>query len=154
HRVRAVVTNTGNSNCSTGAQGAADAAEMARMVARKFMVLDDEVLVGSTGTIGRLLPMDRVEAGINAVEVATGADTVFARAIMTTGRRAKRIAVAVDVDARTYTVGGSAKGSGMIHPDMATMFGFLTTDAPVELPWLEDTVREVCDRSFNMVDVD
>ena len=151
---RAIVANSGCSNVATGAQGVEDALRMTALAAAKLGVDAEHVLVGSTGVIGRLLPMDRIEAGIDAVEVSESGGEAFARAIMTTDTHPKEAAVRVEVDGRTYTVGGVAKGSGMIHPDMATMFGFLTTDAPADREWLQATLRRVCDRSFNMVDVD
>ena len=151
---RAIVANSGCSNVATGAQGVEDALRMTALAAAKLGIDAEHVLVGSTGVIGRLLPMDRIEAGIDAVEVSESGGEAFARAIMTTDTHPKEAAVRVEGDGRTYTVGGVAKGSGMIHPDMATMFGFLTTDAPADRDWLQATLHRVCDRSFNMVDVD
>ncbi len=151
---RAVIVNSGNANCCTGDQGAADARRMAELTAAKLGVAPEDVLVGSTGVIGRLLPMDRVAAGIAALSPVAGGGDAFANAIMTTDTYSKQTAARLRVDGRTYVVGGAAKGSGMIHPDLATMFGFLTTDAPADPAWLRETLRAVCDRSFNMVDVD
>lgn len=151
---RAIVANSGNSNVATGPQGAADAVRMAALAAAKLGVAEPDVLVASTGVIGRLLPMDRIAAGVGAVEVSRAGGEDFARAIMTTDTHPKQAAARVEAAGRTYTVGGVAKGAGMIHPDMATMFGFLTTDAPAEHAWLQATLRRVCDRSFNMIDVD
>ena len=151
---RAIVANSGNSNVATGAQGVEDAVRMAALAAAKLGLDEQHVLVASTGVIGRLMPMDRIAAGIDAVEVSQTGGEDFARAIMTTDTHPKQAAVRVEAGGRTYTVGGVAKGSGMIHPDMATMFGFLTTDAPADYAWLQATLRRVCDRSFNMIDVD
>ena len=151
---RAIVANSGCSNVATGEQGVEDALRMTALAAAKLGVDEQHVLVASTGVIGRLLPMDRIESGVNAVEVTETGGEDFARAIMTTDTHPKQAAVRVEAGGRTYTVGGVAKGSGMIHPDMATMFGFLTTDAPADREWLQATLRRVCDRSFNMVDVD
>ena len=151
---RAIVANSGNSNVATGPRGVEDAVRMAALAAAKLGVDEQHVLVASTGVIGRLLPMDRIESGINAVEVSETGGEAFARAIMTTDTHPKQAAVRVEAGGRTYTVGGVAKGSGMIHPDMATMFGFLTTDAAADRDWLQATLRRVCDRSFNMIDVD
>ncbi|MEX2373882.1 MAG: bifunctional glutamate N-acetyltransferase/amino-acid acetyltransferase ArgJ, partial [Dehalococcoidia bacterium] len=114
----------------------------------------DEVLVGSTGVIGRMLPMAKVEDAIAAVPLTRDGGYAFARAIMTTDTHEKQCALRFTVDGRTYHVGGCAKGSGMIHPDMATMYGFVTTDAPVDPAWLKSTWKAAVDRSFNMVDVD
>ncbi|MXZ46414.1 MAG: bifunctional glutamate N-acetyltransferase/amino-acid acetyltransferase ArgJ [Chloroflexi bacterium] len=151
---RAIVANSGCSNVATGAQGVEDALRMTAFAAAKLGVDEQHVLVASTGVIGRLLPMDRIESGVDAVEVTETGGEDFARAIMTTDTHPKQAAVRVEAAGRAYTVGGVAKGSGMIHPDMATMFGFLTTDAPAERDWLQATLRRVCDRSFNMIDVD
>ena len=151
---RAIVANSGNSNVATGPRGAEDAVRMAALAAARLGVPEREVLVASTGVIGRPLPMDRIEAGIAAVEVSEAGSEAFARAIMTTDTRPKQAAARVEAGGRVYTVGGVAKGSGMIHPDMATMFGFLTTDAPADRVWLQAALRRVCDRSFNMIDVD
>ena len=151
---RALVVNSGNSNVATGAAGEADAERMAELAAAALGVAAADVLVASTGVIGRRLPMDRIEAGIAAVELSREGGAQFARAMMTTDTRPKEHALRVEADGRSYIVGGAAKGAGMIHPDMATMFGFLTTDAPVERDWLQDTLREVTNRSFNMIDVD
>jgi len=153
-RARAIVVNSGNANTATGQQGAADARRMAELAATHLGLDPAEVLVGSTGVIGRPLPMEKIEAGIAAIAVDRDGGARFTRAIMTTDTRPKAAAVQCTVAGHTYTVGGAAKGSGMIHPDLATMFGFLTTDAPADHAWLQATLREVCDRTFNMVDVD
>ena len=151
---RALVVNSGNSNVATGEAGRADARRMAGLAAARLGVGPDEVLVASTGVIGRRLPMDRIGAGIAAVEVGPGGGADFARAMMTTDTRPKEAALRVEAGGRTYAVGGAAKGSGMIHPDMATMFAFLTTDAPAERGWLDAALRAAADRSFHMIDVD
>ena len=151
---RAIVANSGNSNVATGPRGAEDAVRMAALAASKLGVDEHLVLVASTGVIGRMLPLDRIAAGIDATEVSEAGGEDFARSIMTTDTHAKQAAVRFEAGGHTYTVGGVAKGSGMIHPDMATMFGFLTTDAPADRDWLQAALRRVCDRSFNMIDVD
>ena len=151
---RAIVVNSGNANVATGEAGAADAQRMAELAAARLGVAVGEVLVGSTGVIGRKLPMDRIAAGVAKIEVNPGGGPQFARAMMTTDTRAKEAALRFEVDGRRYTVGGAAKGAGMIHPDMATMFAFLTTDAAASRAWLQETLRAVADRSFNMIDVD
>ncbi|MCK9486535.1 MAG: bifunctional glutamate N-acetyltransferase/amino-acid acetyltransferase ArgJ [Dehalococcoidia bacterium] len=152
--VRGVVCNSGNANTVTGAQGADDCQRMASLAGARFGASADEMLVGSTGVIGRMLPMDRVEAALETIEVSREGGTDFARAIMTTDTHDKQCALRVTAAGRTYHVGGCAKGSGMIHPDMATMYGFVTTDAPVTPEWLKATWKAAVDRSFNMVDVD
>jgi glutamate N-acetyltransferase/amino-acid N-acetyltransferase len=153
---RAIVVNSGCSNVATGARGLADARRMAELAAERAGVSADEVLVASTGVIGRPLPMDKIDAGIAAISLANGAaaGTAFARAIMTTDTVAKSRALRVRVGDRSYVIGGAAKGSGMVHPDMATVLCFLTTDAPVEASWLQHTLAAVGDDSLNMIDVD
>lgn len=154
--VRAVVTNSGNANTWTGEQGTRDARRMAELAAERLDLAPAEVLVGSTGVIGRPLPMELVERGVAAIEL--GADevaaTAFARAMMTTDTRPKQTARRVEIEGRRYTVGGAAKGSGMIHPLMATMFAFLTTDAPAAPGWLDATLRAASADSFEMLDID
>ena len=155
-RARAVVANSGNANTWAGEQGPRDAGRMAELAAARLGLEATQVLVGSTGVIGRPLPMELVERGIGAVELGAGAasGTTFARAIMTTDTRPKEAARRVSHGGRVYTVGGAAKGSGMIHPLLATMFAFLTTDAPVAPGWLDATLRAVSAESFEMLDVD
>ncbi|MBM4363674.1 MAG: bifunctional glutamate N-acetyltransferase/amino-acid acetyltransferase ArgJ [Deltaproteobacteria bacterium] len=153
-RARAVVVNSGCSNVATGERGRSDARAMARLAGEHLGVPEEEVFVASTGVIGRPLPMDRIESGIRAVRATREGGEEFSRAIMTTDTVMKRRAVRITASGRTYTVGGTAKGSGMVHPDMATVLCFLTTDAPVPAAWLAATLREVADVSLNMVDVD
>ncbi len=150
----ALVCNSGNANTVTGDQGTRDCRRMAELTASKLGLQPEEVLVGSTGVIGRLLPMDLIEAGIRGVELSEDGGTAFARAIMTTDTHPKQVAARVKIGGQTYTIGGCAKGSGMIHPNMATMFAFLTTDAPAAPAWLQTTLRAVADRTFNMIDID
>jgi len=148
---RAVVVNSGNANASTGRQGVADTEAMAAAVGDVLGCPANEVLVCSTGVIGVPMPMDRV---LPAVRAAAGDLTAdggrAARAIMTTDTFAKEAAVTVD----GLTVGGIAKGSGMIHPDMATMLGFVVTDAVVPADALQALTASVAERTFNAVTVD
>jgi glutamate N-acetyltransferase/amino-acid N-acetyltransferase len=152
--MRGLVVNSGNANTVTGDQGTRDCARMAELAAEVLGVTADEVLVASTGVIGRQMPMEKMERGIRAVTLSPEGGTLFTRAIMTTDTREKSCAVRIQAGGQRYTVGGCAKGSGMIHPDMGTMFAFITTDAPADRNWLQSTLREVTDRTFNMVDVD
>ena len=153
-RAQAIVVNAGCANVANGAQGMADAEEMSRLAAAVAGCTADDVAVCSTGVIGRPLPMERIREWLPRIELRQDGGFDLARAIMTTDTRPKHIAAAVEVDGRRYTVGGIAKGSGMIHPDMATMFGFLTTDAPLTPTYCDAVLRRVVDRSFNMVSVD
>lgn len=152
--IRAVIVNSGNANSSTGTQGDADAEEMASLAAKLLGVPEQEVATGSTGVIGRLMPMDGVREGVASMNVSADGGAVFARAIMTTDLRPKELAVRFEFGGRSYTVGGCAKGSGMIHPNMATMLSFVTTDAAVESSFLDAALRRVADRTYNMVTVD
>ena len=151
---QALVANSGIANTATGEQGVRDAERMTALVAEQIGIDPADVLVGSTGVIGRLLPMDLVEPALTAIELSEDGGTAFTRAIMTTDTVAKHHAVRITVDGATYTIGGTAKGSGMIHPDMATCFCFLTTDAPADAAWLQSILQEVADVSINMVDID
>jgi glutamate N-acetyltransferase/amino-acid N-acetyltransferase len=154
--VRAVVTNSGCANAATGAQGLAAAREMAGVTAQALGCEADEVLVASTGVIGVQLDVARIKAGVaSAVDVlrADGADDA-ARAIMTTDPFPKSTAAAIDTPGGTLTVGGMAKGSGMIEPRMATMLAFLTTDARVEPRVLGVALQRVVNATFNAITVD
>ncbi len=151
---RAVVVNSGNANAAVGPQGIADARATAEMAANRLGLSADEVLVCSTGVIGVPMPMSVMRGGIEAVEPRADGGHDFAQAIITTDTRIKECAVTVQIGGRTVTVAGAAKGSGMIHPDMATMLAFLTTDAAVEQDCLRRVIGRAVDRSFNMISVD
>ena len=153
-RAQAIVANSGCSNVALGARGLRDARAMCELAAQRLGLHADDVLVGSTGVIGRPLPMEALQGGIAAVELGPGGGLDFARAIMTTDTVPKSRAAYLEGAGRRYTNGGVAKGSGMAHPDMATVFCFLTSDAPAEASWLQGVLRRVGDRSINMVDVD
>ena len=151
---RAVVVNSGNANAAVGEQGMMDARASAEMVAAKLGLRPEEVLVCSTGVIGVPMPMDIMRSGVEAVELGDGSGHNFALAIMTTDLQSKESAVTVDIGGRTVTVAGTTKGSGMIHPDMATMLAFITTDAAVEQDCLNRVIKRAVSRSFNMISVD
>ncbi|MSQ30194.1 MAG: bifunctional glutamate N-acetyltransferase/amino-acid acetyltransferase ArgJ [Dehalococcoidia bacterium] len=152
--MRGLVCNSGNANTVTGDQGTRDCARMAELAAAQLGVSPEEILVASTGVIGRLMPMDKLERGIRGISLSSDGGRHFTRAIMTTDTREKSAAVRIEAAGRVYHVGGCAKGSGMIHPDMGTMFAFVTTDAPADRAWLDATLRDVSGRTFNMIDVD
>jgi len=153
---RAVVVNSGNANACTGERGLADAREMARATGAALGIDAREVVVSSTGVIGVPLPMDRIKRGIEEAAVKLSADggPLAAEAIMTTDTFSKQAAVQVEIDGITVTIGGMAKGSGMIHPNMATMLGFITTDAAVSPAMLQKALKDAADGSFNMITVD
>lgn len=150
----ALVANSGCANACTGEQGLADAAEMAALTAAAIGAEPEDVLVASTGTTGQPLPMKLIRAGINQIVLSRDGGHELARAIMTTDTVPKETAVAVRASSSEFTIGGVAKGSGMIHPNMATMFCFLTTDAAVELEFLRTALRQAVDISLNMISVD
>ena len=147
---RGVVVNSGVANSSTGERGIADGRQLTAWAAQRAGVEAEDVLVCSTGVIGHYLPMDKLEAGVKAIELSRDGGAALARAIMTTDTRPKSAAVRFG----EYTLGGCCKGSGMIHPNMATMLAFLTTDAPVEQGFLQQALSEAVDRSFNLVSID
>lgn len=154
-RAQAVVANSGYANTCTGQQGLADAQQMATLAARKVGVEPEDVLVASTGVIGPCLPMDRIGQGIERIALSPQGGHYFARAIMTTDTVPKEVAVSLDIDGKKEVkIGGVAKGAGMIHPDMATMLCFLTTDAQVDGEFLQMSLKRAVDRSFNMITVD
>ena len=152
--LRAAVVNSGNANCATGTQGLEDAREMTRLAAARVGCAAEEIFVNSTGIIGHYLPMDLLRAGIPQLEPSPDGGAEFAGAIMTTDTFPKEAVASFEANGVTYTVGGCAKGAGMMHPDMATMLAFFTTDAPVEANDLDAAFRHAMDRSINMVTVD
>ena len=155
-RAQAVVVNSGNANACTGAEGAANAAEMAAVCGKALQAPPEQVLVCSTGVIGVQLPMPLLREGIVtcAAQLSTQGGQAAAEAIMTTDLYCKETAVSYQYQGKTVTVGGIAKGSGMIHPNMATMLCFITTDLQIEAAALQQAVKEAADASFNMVTVD
>jgi len=156
NRVQALVIASGNANACTGAQGFKDALLMAKLTADRLDLDPDQVLVGTTGVIGRYLPMDAVKAGITAACASLSPDhgVDAARAIMTTDTVPKTAAKEIEIGGRGVRVGGMCKGSGMIHPNMATMLAYITTDAAVEPGLTASLAKRVADRSFNQVTVD
>ncbi|MBI1885004.1 MAG: bifunctional glutamate N-acetyltransferase/amino-acid acetyltransferase ArgJ [Chloroflexi bacterium] len=149
-KARGVIANSGCANAATGEQGLRDAWEMARLAGTKLDLEPNDVVVISTGVIGTFLPVDKIASAVQAISLSAEGGGDFARAIMTTDTRPKHVAVRFD----RFTVGGAAKGAGMIHPDLATMLAFLTTDAAVAPTFLAATLREAVDGSFNLIDVD
>ena len=150
NRATAVVINSGCANSNTGKQGLVDAQEMGELAAQHVDVEPDEVQVSSTGVIGTYLPMERMRSGIEKVILSSEGGHELAQAIMTTDTVPKEVAV----KAGDFIIGGMAKGSGMIHPDLATMLCFLTTDADVDADFLKKSLKEAVDVSFNMLSID
>ena len=155
-RLRGIVMNARYANACTGDRGLADAARMAAVAEEVVTAPGGTFLVLSTGVIGAPLPMESIEAGIRAAGSALRPDggVDVARAIMTTDTRPKHTAVTLDTANGPVTVGGIAKGAGMIHPDMATLLGVITTDARVDAAHLSALLRDVCDGTFNAITVD
>ena len=157
-RVQAILANSGCANACTGEDGYRDAEVAALATAGELGISPKHVMVASTGVIGRRLPLERLLAGMKAAKAALGATSVHAlgaaRAIMTTDTRPKQAAVQVAVDGKTITIGGMAKGSGMIEPNMATMLAFITTDAAISPAMLRRAVKLAVAKSFNRIVVD
>jgi len=150
----AVVVNSGCANAFTGEQGMVDATEMARLTAGGIGILPADVLVASTGVIGVPLPMKRIRSSLDRIILSRDGGHELARAIMTTDTFAKETAVKVRVGGSEFNIGGIAKGSGMIHPDLATLLCLLTTDAAIEKDFLKKALKKAVDVSFNMVSID
>jgi glutamate N-acetyltransferase/amino-acid N-acetyltransferase len=154
-RAQAIVVNSGNANACTGGPGFADSEEMAKLTAGSLGLAADLVLVASTGVIGVPLPMDAIRSGIPVAVNALSSDgEAAARAILTTDNFPKTAAVRLDIDGVGVTIGGMAKGAGMIHPNMATTLCFLTTDAAVPPAVLRGALKRAVQESFNSITVD
>ncbi|MDF2724929.1 MAG: N-acetylglutamate synthase, partial [Paenibacillus sp.] len=157
-KLQVMLVNSGNANACTGQQGEDDARTMRAEAARAFGVPDHYVGVTSTGVIGELLKMDKVTAGIaglpSRISATDEGGDQFSQAILTTDLVKKTVCVRLTVDGQTVHIAGAAKGSGMIHPNMATMLGFITTDASVSSAALQKLLNEVTDTTFNMITVD
>ena len=155
-KAQAVVVNSGNANACTGAEGAANAEKMASLAAQALQLATKDVLVASTGVIGQQLPMSVIQAGIEgaAASLSKAGNDAVAEAIMTTDTYPKTLAVQYPYQGKTITIGGVAKGSGMIHPNMATMICLITTDCNVSCAALHKAVKSAADKGFNMVTVD
>jgi glutamate N-acetyltransferase/amino-acid N-acetyltransferase len=153
---RAVLTNSGQANACTGERGLADSLTITAALADHLGVASEEVLICSTGVIGVPIPLDTLLAGLPPLVAALGPDggAAAAQAILTTDLVDKQIALEADLGGRRVRIGGMAKGSGMIHPQMATMLGFLSCDAGVPAEDWQAIVRRAVDRSFNAITVD
>lgn len=155
-RLRAVVVNAGIANACTGPKGMAAARMTQTLAAKALDCLSDQVLVLSTGVIGVPLDIEKMAEGIPraAKQLSPDAGRAIARAIMTTDTMPKHLAARVQLDAGEVTIGGMAKGSGMIHPDMATLLVVLTTDAAISPGHLRDMLRPTVERTFNRISID
>ena len=155
---QAVIVNSGIANACTGEEGIGYCRETAEEAAKILGVEAEGVLVGSTGVIGMQLPIDRIKAGIAKLAEAKGSaisnGTEAAKAIMTTDTEKKEAAVTIEIGGKTVTIGGMAKGSGMIHPDMCTMLSFITTDAKISKKALQKALSADIRDTYNMISVD
>jgi glutamate N-acetyltransferase/amino-acid N-acetyltransferase len=155
-KLQAMIVNSGNANACTGKQGKADAVEMRSSAARALGIPDHLVGVASTGVIGEPLPMNKVLGGIAELPSRLREDggDDFCQAILTTDLVQKMVCVRLKIDGKDVHIAGAAKGSGMIHPNMATMLGFMTTDAAIGHKDLQALLSRVTDTTFNMITVD
>lgn len=155
-KIKAIVVNSGNANACTGDKGLEDAWTMAETTAKALGVEKENVIVSSTGIIGVPMPMELVVPGIEqaAAELSYDGGLAAAEAIMTTDLCMKKIAVEVEIDGKTVTLGGIAKGSGMIHPNMATMLSFITSDVKIEGDFLQESLKQITQKTYNMITVD
>lgn len=153
---RAILVNSGNANACTGPEGMGAAKDMAQLVATALQCPPHSVFIGSTGVIGQPLPIARIKDAVPDLlaRVTRRGGSKAARAIMTTDLKPKETAVRARLGGRMVTVGGMAKGSGMIHPNMATMLAYLTTDAAINRRALQAALRRAVDQSFNCITVD
>jgi glutamate N-acetyltransferase / amino-acid N-acetyltransferase len=153
-KAQAVIVNSGNANCATGELGLLNAYRMTEFVANRLSLEKELVLCSSTGIIGRQLPIEKVQAGVSAIELGTAQGDAFSEAILTTDTRPKRIALEFQIEGRTVRLGGVTKGAGMIYPNMATMLCYLTTDAVIEHGWMNTELQAAVADSFNMMAMD
>ena len=152
--LQAVIVNSANANACTGEQGLKDAYEMRRQSADMLGIEPELVAVSSTGVIGEYLNMESITKGISLLAETEPAEGDFEEAILTTDTVIKQTCYELTIGGQRVTIGGAAKGSGMIHPNMATMLGFVTTDACIEESALQRALREITDVSFNQITVD
>lgn len=154
--IQAVVVNSGNANACTGRRGDKDARQMRLELAKVLQLPEHHVAVASTGVIGEHLPLDTVLKGITQIPAKLNVEGAadFSQAILTTDLIEKEACVQVSVGGRPVHIGGSAKGSGMIHPNMATMLAFMTTDAVIDAADLQKLLNDVTNTTFNMITVD
>ena len=153
-KAQAVIVNSGNANCATGELGLLNAYHMTEFVASRLQLENELVLCSSTGIIGRQLPIEKIQAGVDAIKLSTNGGNAFAEAIMTTDTRPKRIALEFEIEGRPVRLGGVTKGAGMIYPNMATMLCYLTTDAALDPGWMKAELHAAVANSFNMISMD
>jgi glutamate N-acetyltransferase / amino-acid N-acetyltransferase len=154
--LQAVVVNSAVANACTGEQGLKDAYKTRELIANRFQIPEELIAIASTGVIGEWLPMDKIEKGCSEVMVESSEESAqsFQQAILTTDTVEKTACYQLEIEGETVTIGGAAKGSGMIHPNMATMLGFITTDATIASEKLQMALSEAINQSFNQITVD
>lgn len=154
--IRAIIANSGNANCCTGEKGFQDCVAMSEETAKVFKVKKEEVLVASTGVIGKKMPIEKIKKAILKFPSLANKEGAgdFAYSILTTDTKTKEIAVAVDIAGETVKIGGAAKGAGMVNPLMATTLMFVTTDAAITKTALKKAARTALDNSLNVITVD
>ena len=152
--IRAIVANSGCANCAVGEQGLIDAKEMASITSNALDINENQVAVASTGIIGVELPMALMRKFIPQIKLDKNDGNGFARSILTTDTKTKEISVSFQIDGMEINIAGVAKGSGMIHPNMATMLAFITTDANIEKKILQNSLNNSVAKSFNQISVD
>lgn len=157
-KVQAVIVNSGIANACTGSEGFGYCKDTADAAAAALGISADGVLVGSTGVIGKQIPIEKLTAGVAELakkkQATLESGQEAAKAIMTTDTKEKELAVEIEVAGKTVTIGGMAKGSGMIHPNMCTMLAFITTDAVISKETLQKALSEDVDDTYNMISVD
>ena len=155
---QAIVCNSGIANACTGEEGYGYCRKTAEAASAALSIPEDSVLVASTGVIGKQIPIDKIAAGVEMLKPQLAATreaaATAAQAIMTTDTEPKEVAVQIEIGGKTVTVGGMCKGSGMIHPNMCTMLGFVTTDAKISKKMLQEALSEDVKDTYNMVSVD
>lgn len=152
HSLQAIIVNSGNANACTGKTGIQNAEKMQTWAAQELALPKDQVAVASTGLIGEQLPMDKIKKGIKLLKV--GGSECFSQAILTTDTKEKTVTVTEIIAGQVVTLSGCAKGSGMIHPNMATMLGFLISDIAIDGRLLEQLLQELTEQSFNQITID
>jgi|SRR5690625_4859429 len=156
NKIQAVIINSGNANACTGKQGEIDAYTMQKVTAEKFGIKDHYVAVASTGIIGLEMPMDKIVPHIAQLSLGISDEhaKAFGESLLTTDTFQKSICFQTEIDGKTVTMAGAAKGSGMIEPNMGTMLSFITTDANIEPNMLDMALKEVVNQTFNCITVD
>jgi glutamate N-acetyltransferase / amino-acid N-acetyltransferase len=151
---KAIIVNSGNANTSVGKIGLEHAQVIAENISKKLAIDPSEVCIASTGIIGIELPIEKIKNGIQKLQLHKTNGGDFSNAILTTDTRNKEIAVEIQINDKVFVIAGTAKGAGMIHPNLATMLAFITTDLNIEKKWADKILSEIIDDTFNMIDID